>query len=120
MESQYTYDFVCCTTLIDEFNFSDIKKTNQKIKRKLKYYKLGDFNQTRIDYLRSLKNELQTEIHLYNKSEYYQKSNQSKYSDLADFNTNLMVTDYIEKYDKVSKSDMCGIINYAIYLYYLR
>ena len=120
MESQYTYEWVCGTTLIDEFNFSDIKETNQKIKRKLKYYKLGDFDQTRIDCLRSLKNELQTEIYLYAKSKYYRKSNKSKYSDLADFDTDLMVTDYIEKYDKVSKSDMYGIINYAIYLYYLR
>jgi len=120
MESQYTYDLVCCTTLIYEFDFSDIKETNQKIKRKLKYHKLGDFDQIRIDYLRSLKNELQTEIYLYNKSKYYKKSTNSKYSDLADFNTDLMVADYIDKYNKVSKSDMYGIINYAIYLYYLR
>ena len=118
--SKYSYNFICCTTLIDEFDFSEIKRTNQKIKRKLKYYKLGDYDQIHIDYLRSLKNELQDEIHLYNKSKYYQKKNKSKYADLGDFDTDLMVNDYVEKYDKVSKSDMYGIINFAIYLYYLR
>jgi hypothetical protein len=63
---------------------------------------------------------LRTEIYLYNKSRYYQKSNKSKYADFADFDIDLMVADYIEKFDKVSKSDMYGIINYAVYLYYLR
>jgi replicative superfamily II helicase len=120
METENTYDLICGTTLVWEFDISEIKETNQKIKRKLKYYKLGDFDPDRVENLRNLKNELKTEIRLYQKSKYYQKSNNSKYSDLADFDTDLMVSDFVEKYDKVSKSDMYGIINYAIYLYYLK
>jgi hypothetical protein len=120
MESQNTYDLICGTTLIWEFDISEIKETNQKIKRKLKYYKLGDFDQDRVENLRNLKNELKTEIHLYQKSKYCRKSKNSKYSDLADFDTDLMVSDFIEKYDKISKSDMRGIIRYAIFLYYLK
>jgi hypothetical protein len=118
-ENKMSYDFICVATLIDGFD-SEIKETNRKIKRRLKYYKLGDFDPIHIDYLRSLKNELKAEIHLYNKSKYYQKTNKSQYSDMADFNIDLMVADYTEKYNKVSKSDMYGILNYAIYLYYLR
>ncbi|MDR2861562.1 MAG: biotin--[acetyl-CoA-carboxylase] ligase [Syntrophobacterales bacterium] len=120
MKSQNTYDFICGSTLIWEFDIAEIKETNKKIKRQLKYYKLGDFDQNRINYLRNLKNEIMAEIHLYQKSKYYQKSNNSIYADFSDYNIALMVSDFIEKYDKISKSDMYGIINYAIYLYYLR
>ena len=120
MESENTYDFICGTTLIWEFNVSEIKETNQKIRRKLKYYKLGDFDQYRIDYLRSMKNELKAEIQLYQKSKYFKKSKKSKYADYADYDIEIMVSDFVGKYEKISKSDMYGIINYAIYLYYLR
>ncbi len=114
-----TYDFVCFTDLVYEFNFSEKKETEKKIKRRLKYYKLGDYNQDRVDYLRQLKNDLYSEIFSGIKSKYFTKS-ASDYADLNDFDTEPMVSDYIEKYDKIDRNEMFGMINFAIYVYHLR
>lgn len=43
-ENEQTYDFICFTDLAYEFDFSDKKEAEKKIKRRLKYYKLGDWN----------------------------------------------------------------------------
>ena len=114
-----TYDFICFTNLAYEFDLTEKNETEKKIKRRLKYYKLGDYQQERIDYLRVLKNDLFLEISYGNKSKYFTKS-KSKYADLSDFDTNRMTSDYMKKYDKVEMTDMSGLINFAIYLYYLR
>jgi len=118
-DKKQTYDFICFTDLAYEFDFSEKKEAENKIKRRLKYYKLGDYNQERVDYIRQLKNDLYLEISKETKSRYFQKS-KSAYADLADFNIERMVADYITKYDKVDNSELMGMINFAIYLYHMR
>lgn len=115
----HTYDFICFTDLAYEFDFSEKKEIENKIKRRLKYYKLGDYNQERIDYIRNLKNDLYKEISMLSKSKYYNKSN-SKYADFKDFNFDKMVIDFNKEYQEISNSEMSGMINFAIYLYYMR
>jgi hypothetical protein len=98
-----TYDFICFTDLAYEFDFSEKKEIESKIKRRLKYYKLGDYNQERVDYIRNLKNDLYIEISKYSKSKYYNKS-KSNYADLNDFNLNKMSIDtliFMIKYQKL-------------------
>jgi hypothetical protein len=114
-----TYDSICFTDLAYEFDFSDKKEAENKIKRRLKYYKLGDYNQERVDYIRQLKNALHSEISKTTKSKYFQKS-KSNYADLADFDTVRMTADYIKMYDKVDNNELMGMINFAIYLYHMR
>ena len=117
--NQQTYDLICFTDLAYEFDFLDKKEAEKKIKRRLKYYKLGNYNQERIEHIRALKNDLYAEIALGNKSKYFQKS-KSNYADLEDYKFEKMKLDYLEKYDLISENDMSGILNFAIYLYHMR
>ncbi len=116
---EQTYDFICFSDLAYEFDFSDKKEAEKKIKRRLRYYKLGDYSQNRVEYIRDLKNDLYQEISKQTKSKYFSKS-KSNFADLADFKFEKMTADYLEKYDKINESDMKGILNFAIYLYHMR
>lgn len=117
--SNPTYDYICFSDLAYEFDFSDRKEAERKIKRRLKYYKLGSYNQERVDYIRHLKEDLFREISLQSKSKYFTKT-ESTYAELADFNLEKMESDFLEKYEKIDRSDMNRILNFAIYLYHLR
>ncbi len=114
-----TYEFICFSNLAYEFDYSEKKAIEKKIKRRLKYYKLGDYNQETIDYIRELKNELYKEISSITKSKYYNKS-KSNFADLSDFKIEQMKYDYLEKYENINSIEMVEILNFAIYLYYLR
>lgn len=118
-DQKQTYDSICFTDLVYEFNFSEKKEIEKKIRRRLKYHKLGDYRQERVDYIRRLKNDLYTEITSRSKSKYFHKS-KSDFADLADFNIERMTEDYKIKYDKVDKEELMGMINFAIYLYHMR
>ena len=117
--SEQTYDYVCFSDLAYEFDFSDLKEAEKKIKRKLKYYALGKYDQERVEYVRKLKNNLFKEIRLYDKSEYYIPS-KSEFAEFTDFDYEKMKSDLLKKYDKISDSDMSRILNFVIYLYYMR
>ena len=117
--SEQTYDYICFSDLAYEFDFSDLKEAEKKIKRRLKYYKLGNYEQERIEYIRELKNDLYREITLQSKSRYFNKS-KSNYAEFTDFNIEKMKSDFLEKYKKINSSDMYGILNFAIYLYHMR
>jgi hypothetical protein len=117
--SEQTYDYICFSDLAYEFDFSNPKEAEKKIKRRLKYYNLGKYDQERVEYIRELKNELYKEISLQSKSKYFNKSN-SNYSDFTDFKIEKMKSDLLEKYKKINGSDMYGILNFAVYLYHMR
>ncbi|MFD0837258.1 hypothetical protein ACFQ0I_15875 [Mariniflexile aquimaris] len=117
--SEQTYDYICFSDLAYEFDFSDLKEAEKKIKRKLKYYGLGKYDQERVEYVRNLKNDLFKEIRLYEKSEYYIPS-KSEFAEFTDFDHKKMKVDFLNKYKKIDDSDMSQIINFAIYLYYMR
>jgi len=118
-DQKQTYDFICFSDLVYEFSFSDKKSIEQKIKRRLKYYKLGDYQQERVDYIRNLKDDLYGEISSRSKSKYYTKSN-STFSELRDFDIPKMNADYSAKYHNLSEREIETMINFAIYLYHLR
>jgi len=118
-EKKQTYAFVCFCDLAYEFDLSEKKETEKKIKQKLKYHKLGDYDQEKVDYIRKIKNDLQTEISLGAKSTYFHKS-ESNYSDLADFDSERLSADLAKKYSNVNEKELMGFINFAIYLYHMR
>ena len=107
--------------LVLTYVFSDLdrKETERKIKRRLKYHKLGEYNQSVVDYIRQLKDDLHVEIYLGEKSKYFCKS-KLNYAAFDDFEIEQMVSDYIEKYNNVGKDEIIDMINFAIYLYHLR
>ncbi|GAB2463039.1 hypothetical protein GCM10011375_15000 [Hymenobacter qilianensis] len=114
-----TYDFICFTDLAYEFEFCGKKEAETKIKRRLKYYKAGEYSQERVDYIRQLKIDLYSEISQTSKSKYFRKS-KSEYSAFEDFNLEQMRTDYNKKYDKLNKNELGRMIIFAIYLYHMR
>ena len=118
-EKKMSYDCVCFTDLAYEFSSEEKKEIEKKIKRRLKYYNLGDYNQDKVDHIRQLKNELYTEIRLYNKSKYFQETS-SRYASLDNFEISRMITDYLTTFDKITEEDMYAMLNFAIYLYWLR
>lgn len=118
-KSNQSYDYICFGDLAYEFDFSDLKEAEKKIKRRLKYYNLGSYNQERVDYIRELKNDLYREFSHQTRSKYFHKAN-STFAELADFDLEKMKTDFCIKYDKIASSDMYGFLNLAVYLYHLR
>lgn len=114
-----SYNFICFSELAYEFNDSERKAVEAKIKRRLRYYKLGKYNREMVDYIRDIKNDLFNEISKVTRSKYYQKGD-SGFADLLDFNVEKMVNDYLEEFPKMDKSEMQEMIHYAIYLYYMR
>jgi hypothetical protein len=116
---EQTYDYVCFSDLAYEFDFSEKAEIEKKIKRRLKYYKLGDYDQARVDYIRQLKNDLYNEISLTSKSKYFHKS-KSNFADLNDFNFDRLTSDFNIKYDKIDIGELQRIINFSIYLYHMR
>lgn len=118
-KSNQSYDYICFSDLAYEFDFSNLKEAEKKIKRRLKYYNLGSYNQERVDYIRELKNDLYREFSHQTRSKYFHKT-KSNFADIADFDLERMKIDYCNKYDKIASSDMYGILNLAVYLYHLR
>ena len=117
--NKMTYDFACFSVLAYEFNINESKETEKKIKQRLKYYSLGNYDQDRINYIRALRNDLYNELTKFQKSEYYVGST-GKFADFNNFNLEKMKQDYLDKYPKISNHDMGGIIGFALYLFYLR
>lgn len=117
--SSKSYDSILFGKLVYEFSFTDKTETEKKIKQSLKYYKLGPYNQERVDYIRQFKNDLYTEISKTNNSTYYKKT-PSVYAEMEDFNVEQMTENFHNTYNKLDKNELRGMIGYAIYLYYQR
>jgi hypothetical protein len=118
-ENNQTYDFICFSDLVYESDLSDKKEIEKKIKRRLKYHKLGDYQQERVDYIRNLKNDLHKEIASREQSGYFKKI-PSEFAELADFNIAQMKSDYLGKYNTIKGEEMLAMLNFAIYSYHLR
>lgn len=117
--NEQSYDYICFNDLAYEFDFSNPKEAERKIKQKLKYYKLGKYSQEKVDYIRVLRNDLFKEIRQETKSKYF-KSSKSSYAEFTDFDVKRMLSDYLNQYDRINDSDMSAILNLAIYLYHMR
>lgn len=113
------YDFICFTSLAFEFGADNTKEIENKIRRQLRYYKAGQYDQLRIEYIRRLKNELQLEISNCISSPYFKK-NPSAFSEFEDFDLDKMVIDYSVKYPDIQEELLVCMINFAVYLYHLR
>jgi regulator of sigma D len=114
-----TYNYVCFSELAYESDFSDKKEIEKKIRRRLKYYKLSEYSQERVDYIRALKNDLYKEISSRAESSYFKKT-ESIYAEYDDFNIEKMIADYGRKYDRVDEKDMTAILGFAVYLFHTR
>ena len=109
--------FLGCMYLIFKPS-SEKKEIEAKIIRKLKYYNLGKFDLEKVEYLRTIKNDLFSEISKSTKSKYFKNS--KGLANMTDFNLEKLLKEYSLKYEKIEKEDLSTMINYSIYLYYMR
>jgi hypothetical protein len=114
-----TYDLICFSELAHEWDSSRKEEIEKRIRRRLKYYDLDNYNEEKVDYIRVLRNELFEELSLKNKSKYYIETN-SHYVGLKDFDVERMKIDYLEKYNRLNVGDLLKILNFAIHVFYLR
>ena len=115
-----SYEWVCFELLAYELPDDDPSDVERRIKRKLKRRKLGEYQPSRVDALRCLKNALYTEIYvLCRRSRYYRGMTQSTV-DYDDFDTTRMAKDFFREFSTIPKVEIERAISFAIYVYYLR
>lgn len=119
MSNTPTYNFICFTDLLSEYEPLQKNIIEKKIRRRLKYYKLAAFDGKRVDYIRTLKNDLAAAITQFSRSTYYKKTD-SEYAALKDFDVDRMVSAYCERYTSVDQHEMRAFILLALYQFYLR
>ena len=114
-----SYDYLIFTHLVSQTDPSEKEKIEKEIKERLAQFKLGDYNQAQVDYIRQFKNELISEIKFIGKSKYFHKV-KSRYSELEDFNIDLMTSDFHKKFDRLDKGDLKTMISHAVWYHYLK
>jgi hypothetical protein len=114
-----TYESVCFPILAYEIDEQDAKESKLKIKRKLKYYGLQEYNEDRVSELRKLKDELKTEFQKGSNSVFFSGTH-GEFADPNDFYLEKIVEHYHLKYPNISISQFFGIVNFAVYIFYLR
>lgn len=114
-----SYDYIIYSILSYNYDSHITTKTIDKIKRILKQHSLS-YDPERIEYLFTLRNDLQKEISLFHNSKYYIRKDNHGISNMSDFDIDKMKRDYILKYKLLTETDMNDIILISMNLYYLR
>jgi len=114
-----TYEGEVLGVLAFEFSFSDQAESERKIKRRIRDKNLGSYDQTRINTLRSFKDDIQQELSKFQRSKFYTQPH-GKYADMQDWDL-----DALKQYMKAIHPDVPeiainGFLPYAVFLYYLR
>lgn len=119
LKNKMTYDFICFSELLYEYAEEESALTIKKIKRRLRYHKLGEYKKGRVDYIRALKNTLCAELSNPYRSAYYKKP-PSGIAGLNDFDEAGLKKKYQKIFSRIADEDFYTIIAFAIYWYYLR
>jgi hypothetical protein len=114
-----TADAVILEVLAYEFGFDDRAQAEGKIRRRLRYYGLGPYQQERIDLLRRLKDEIQSEIPRWEQSRYF-VGRHGAYAAMEDFDGDRLTRDLSGSYPDLPQEEIAAFVPAAIYLYYLR
>lgn len=115
--SETTADSVVLSVLI--YEFSDRADSERKIRRRLRYHKLGPYDQQRVDLLRRLREETLDEIMRLSASRYYTGSH-GEYAAVEDFDFERMAGDLARAYPDVPEPEIRAFVPYAIVTYYVR
>lgn len=114
-----TPDKVILGVLVDEVPRIKNKESEAKIKKRLRYHKLGPYEQDRVELLRRLKNSLQEEIGRFDRSRYYLESH-GRYAAMEDFDVPRMVDDFCAEFPEIERSEIEWFVPFAVFTYYLR
>ena len=119
-----SYDTEVLSILIYEFSKVARQETDEKIAKRLQRKKLGSFDRARIEVLRKLKDELQSEILKGSRSVYYdgptsRKEQMSRYVELHDFDIPQMTIDAVRRYPKIPKPTIRWFVPFSVFVNYL-
>ena len=112
-------DEVILDALMYEFASDNRAETQRKIRRRLRYHDAGPYQQERVDLLRHLKDEIQSEIGRSARSSYFVGSH-GRFAAMEDFNIEQMTQDLAVLYPDVPRKVIAAFVPFAVYLYYLR
>jgi len=113
------YESEALSVLASESPADDPGKANAEIKRRLRDKKLGPYEHSRIEALRSFKSALADEIHRGSSSSYFTGSH-GLYASPEDFDHARLANDFTERYPGISHEAVAAFIPIAVYCYYLR
>lgn len=102
-----------------EFADDEPSDAERKIRRRLRYHRLGPYRQERVDRLRRFKDEVQSEIQRGHRSSYFISSH-GPYAAMEDFDVERMIGDLAASYPDISREQVAAFVRFAVYLYYLR
>src|SRR5512141_1596871 len=119
MKRKIDYDNEVLGTVAYEFTASDRAESERKIKRRLRDKKLGPFDQERIERLRALKNDVQSEIGQTANSQFF-LGQHGKYVDISDWNIEGMADCMGERHSEIRASTIKNFIPFAVLIYYLK
>lgn len=112
-------DAVILDVLAYEFAGDAPCDTERKIRRRLRYHRLGPYQQERVDLLRRFKAEVQSEIQQGHRSCYFVGSD-GPYAAMEDFDVQRMIKELAASYPNISPEQIAAFVHFAVYLYYLR
>jgi hypothetical protein len=113
-----SHDVSVFQLLTEELPGADHKVAEARIKRMLRRKHLGQYDQARVDALRSLRDELRREFEKSTRSKYFQGPLSAPL--IEHFDDKRMTDDFSTKYPVVRQPDIGGVIGYALYYYYCR
>jgi hypothetical protein len=119
-----TYDGEALGVLAYEFPFSDKAEAEDKIRKRLKRKKLGDFDPDRILLLRRFKDQVQMEVGKQAGSSYYRgpaddKVRLQKYVELNDFDVPRLTADMIAAYPGIAGQEIEWFVRFAVSIYHM-
>ena len=113
-----TFNSVALRALIYEFSFSDPRRTNALIKRRLRRATLGPFDAERITRLRALKNLVQTEVDKRERSRFFIGTH-SRYAEIADFDIGRLTALVRASGPSVTAREARWFAQFAVFVYHL-
>jgi len=105
--------------LLPEFDFTDTKAVDAKIREQLKKKKLGEFDPVMLSALRDFKNVVQAELYLASKSHYFTHTH-GQYCDIRDFDLERLATEMVAKFPNISRDVIERFLPNATLYYYLK
>lgn len=118
-QSKRTATEIAFGFLAYEFSRDDPGKADEKIRRSLRNHGFRRFPQSKIEFLRNLKNELQTEIGRGMKSQYFLQC-PSKRAGLYDFDIDRLTEALVLQFPGLSINRVKSFVRFAIFLYWMR
>ena len=114
-----TYEGEALAVLAFELSASQRSETERKIKRRLRDKKLGAYDPSRIEAIRTFKNDVLAELSKASRSKFWLQTH-GPYADSQDWDVDGLQHHFEAKHLHVPKAAIGRFLPYAIYLYYLR